>query len=50
MLFYGVRQSKIIRIEKCKDYLVSILKTLSLMHIYALDCISITVYKKIKDV
>ena len=50
MLFYGVRQSKIIRIEKCKDYLVSILKTLSLMHIYALDYISITVYKKIKDV
>lgn len=35
MLFYGVRQSEIIRIEKYKDYLVSILKTLSLMHIYA---------------
>lgn len=35
MLFYGVRQSEIIRIEKYKDYLVSILNTLSLMHIYA---------------
>ena len=35
MLFYGVRQSEIIRIEKYKDYLVGILKTLSLMHIYA---------------
>ena len=50
MLFYGVRPSEIIRIEKYKDYLVIILKTLSLMHIYALGYISITVYKKIKDV
>lgn len=50
MLFYGVRQSEIIRIEKYKDYLVGILKTLSLMHIYAWGYISITVYKKRKDV
>ena len=50
MLLYGVRPSEIIRIEKYKDYLVTILKTLSLMHIYALGYISITVYKKIKNV